>query len=64
MRHLLGLCPELEEYHVRGDSGVRGKEVHPFYIDRKNNQVYQKKGQGDNFELVGDTNSHPEDEEE
>ena len=62
---------ELEEYHVRGDSGVRGREVHPFYIDRKTNKVYQKKPQRGIARLieaeyieVGDINSHPEDEEE
>ena len=46
---------EIEEYLSGGQA---------FYIDRKNNQVYQKKGQGDNIELVGDIISHPEDEEE
>ena len=62
---------EVEEYHVRGDSGVRGREVHPFYIDRKTNKVYQKKPQRGLAGLieaeyieVGDIHSHPEDEEE
>ena len=42
---------ELEEYVCRGEC---------FYIDRKTNKVYQQ----DDFIVVGDTNSHPEDDYE
>ena len=45
---------ELEEYVSQGEC---------FYIDRKTNKVY-KLDEDEDYEVVGDINSHPEDEEE
>jgi len=45
---------ELEEYVCRGEK---------FLIDRKTNKVYQQ-DEDEDYEVVGDINSHPEDEEE
>ena len=45
---------EIEEYVCRGEC---------FYIDRKTNKVYQQ-DEEDDFIVVGDIISHPEDEEE
>ena len=45
---------ELEEYVCRGEC---------FYIDRKTNKVYQL-DEDEDYEVVGDINSHPEDDNE
>ena len=45
---------ELEDYVSRGEN---------FFIDRKTNKVYQQ-DEDEDYEVVGDINSHPEDEEE